>query len=155
MATGISLYGNTLFLVYESWLTVFDVSTPSEPVEVYYTSYFNDGEEVIGRNSYAYVGGRYGFDIYNINGSVFPVGHIGTAGSTLNMAVHGNTIFLAHGYEGLTAVNVSNPAEPQIDSVLTVFGYVNSVAVLGNFLYIGTADSGIQVLNIASDGGTG
>ncbi len=70
------------------------------------------------------------------------VGALGT------MNVFGSTLYVARNSKKLYTIDVSNPSSPAVEHIESMSEAPLSLAKSGNYLYVATVDSGIQVFNI-------
>ncbi len=70
------------------------------------------------------------------------VGALGT------LDVFGSTLYVARNSKKLYTIDVSNPSSPAIEHIQSVSEAPLSLAKSGDYLYVVTVDSGIQVFNI-------
>jgi hypothetical protein len=76
------------------------------------------------------------------------VGFCDTQGRAEGVAVAGDLVYVANGYDGLRIISVADPAHP------TEVGYYDTpfeasgVTVAGDYAYVADADSGLQIISI-------
>jgi len=71
--------------------------------------------------------------------------------NVLSLDLEGDYAYLANDHNGLTAVNVSNPASPQISGNINTPGSAYDVDVSGTYAYIADdAAGGLRIINISN-----
>ena len=67
----------------------------------------------------------------------------------LDIAIEGNTAFVAAGKAGLQIVDVTHPAEPKLIGQWTSIGYAEGVAVIGNAVFLANGPAGITLIDVS------
>ncbi len=67
-----------------------------------------------------------------------------------DVAVVGNTAFVAAGGAGLYIVDVSNPARPVVAGSLDTPGYAEGMVVVGRYAYVADGPAGLRVVDIGN-----
>jgi hypothetical protein len=95
--------------------------------------------------------GDEGLQILQIagDGSLSMIGQAATNGFSIHVAANDGYAFVADGFNGLVSVDISNPAFPDVASVIDFSADVTGVALRGDSLYMGNNDRGIAVVDIA------
>jgi hypothetical protein len=106
------------------------------------------GFAVRGRCIYAAAGSPSRLQVVDITNYNTPV----NAGSVLltspnGVALSGDYAFVANGGQGLSVVNISNPASPVFVTSAKLSGFANGVVVQGSYAYLSANDS-LQVFNV-------
>ncbi len=158
-AYAVAVSGDHAFVALDTGLLSVDISDPTAPdsagfcenvvVDAWIWSIAISGD-------YAYVAGDNeadpGFYVFDISDPTNPteVAAKATPDLVRGLAVSGDYLYVAAWSEGLIAYDISNPASP--DSVgggADNFGYLNSVAVSGDYAYIFTTRA-FQVVDISN-----
>ena len=83
------------------------------------------------------------------NITLTPIGRLGT-GTPYSIDTQGQYAYIAAG-SGLSIVNISNPANPELIHFVDTPGYnATNIAVDGNYAYVGVDDYGIRVIDIGN-----
>ncbi len=78
------------------------------------------------------------------------IGSVKTPGDAYEIAVAGNTVFVADGLSGLQVLDISTPSQPKtIGSVVTP-SLANGVAVAGNTAFVACWSDGLQVIDVST-----
>ena len=134
-------------------LAVFDVSNPTNSVQVggYNTSGYAAGVAVSG--NYAYVADGYaGLQVIDVSNPTrcVRVGGYDTSGYARDVTVSGNYAYVADDTAGLQVIEVSNPANcVRVGGYVTI-GSARGVAVSGNYAYVADYDAGLQVIDVSN-----
>lgn len=134
-------------------LLVFDVSTPSAPVQVGYCNTPGGAEGVTIAGSYAYVAdGACGLRIIDITNPAAPsqAGFFDTPGYARDVFVSGSTAYVADGLAGLRIINVANPAAPVETGSCDTPGYAEVVYVSGTTAYVADFDGDLRVIDVSN-----
>jgi hypothetical protein len=156
----ITVSGNHAYAATGSGLLIYDVSDPTSPT---LRSRRFDGERAYGvavSGTYAYVAnGGKGLGVYDVANPAEPVSvarvdPVGENGHAWCVAVSGQYAFVASdadgpGDRGLQIYNISNPNNPALVKRLTLPAEARSVAVQGNFVYLGTYGDGMRIIDVS------
>jgi hypothetical protein len=157
----LSIMGDYVYIILASKLIVLDISNPQVPTLVSENNSIGHTVDVFTTGDYAYLThGNHGLSIYNIQDpyDVYKVGELGL-GNAQKLVVEGSYAYLACGPEGLKIVDVSDPANPVQINQWNVshpdwppdeLGYINTVQVQDEYLYVGERGSVFSILD-ASD----
>ncbi len=103
------------------------------------------------QGNYAYVGVGLRLSILDITSLAHPM-EIGATeafeGYIEDVAVVGNTAFVAAGGAGLYIVDISDPANPAVVGSYDTPGYAESVTVAGKYAYVADGPAGLRVVDI-------
>lgn len=156
-SNSIALSGNYAF-VSDLWngLKIFDVSTPSNPVQLSFTG--DGGSSAVGiLGNYAYVG--YGansvkiFDVSNPSAPYFITSYSAnsaSANSVSQITLSGIYAFISFGLGGVDIVDISNPLAPVHKATIPASGgQSTSVLVEGQYAYV-TGSHSIRIIDIAN-----
>jgi len=139
------------YLACEHEMVVLDVSDPSHPIEKYILPLSNEfgafDVPLVVSGTRAYMG-LHGVQIIDLSDSLRPV----LLGSYLQdvggLAVQGDIVYVSRGGT-LSAVDVSNPANPTEIISFSGSGMPTGVAVLGNRLYVAAGNGGLDVFDLS------
>lgn len=100
----------------------------------------------------AYVADDFGLYVLNLSNPVAPtlLGSLHTAGIAVDVAVNGNTVYLAGQEQGVYVVNVTNPAAPSLIGTLDTPGSANGLAVRNAQLAVADGLFGLRLYDVAS-----
>lgn len=144
------LDGHNLFVLYDSWIYVYDVSDPANPVELYYSAWHNSGDAVYARGYYAYVAADADFYVYDIRSGVSPVETLDLPSSVRGMDIRGDILYTAnHWPSGVTAISIASPTNPSIVISNLEYPLTNDLDIADDRLYLSTALHGIYIFDFA------
>lgn len=143
--------GNLAFVVEEyNGFKVIDITNPESPVEVgsYNTGPYMYGLAVSGDIAIA-IGTISQLQVISISDPTNPtlIGTLGEQGYAV--AIAGDHAFVA-GVLGLRVISITNPGSPTLVGQFPLSTNPTSIAVDGNFAYVGSPTDGIDVINIAN-----
>src|SRR5690606_38323269 len=76
-------------------------------------------------------------------------------GRIFRLALSGNYAYATLGYTGVTIINISNAAAPQLVTIFDTPGFALDIAVAGNYAYIADGfQGGLQVFNVSNAAAT-
>ena len=135
-------------------LQIIDVSNPAAPSRIGGFDTGGFAADVAVAGNYAFVAdSSSGLQVIDVTDPSAPVraGSLATTNSPEAVVLSGQYAFLPSGYGGLVIVNVSNPHAPRFESKIDpAGGWAMSVAVSGDFAFVGRANDGaLLVLNVA------
>lgn len=148
--------GNAYVANLESGIQVVNVSTPSAPS---IRSFFDTpgdtrGVTVVGGRAYV-ADGAAGLQILDLSNpdALTRVGGTSTPGRALKVEVvtrpNGVFALIADGENGFQVVNVSDPANPVLGIKIATGTYAYSIAVSGNYAYVGgDIGDGVKIINV-------
>jgi hypothetical protein len=132
-------------------LRVFDVSVPSQPVEVSSVDTPSYAYRVAVSGEYAYVAARTGLCIIDVSVPSAPeqVGFADTPGEAWGVAVSGDYAYVADAYS-LRAIDVSTPSAPVEVGFADTPGEALGVAASGGYAYVADSGAGLAVFRNCS-----
>jgi hypothetical protein len=78
------------------------------------------------------------------------LGSVAIPGYANNVDANGGFAYVAAGANGLTVVNVNNPAAPVIVGSLDTPGNANDVRIIGNRAYVADGASGLRIIDVTN-----
>jgi len=134
----------------DNGLAIVDVSNPAEPAieSIHDIGRYTNDVAVAGDN--AYVANSSGLVIVNITDPEKPAITCELDQTALGVAVAGDYAYVADSYNGLAIVDISNPAEPAIESIRNIGGYARDVAVAGNYAYVANSSGGLAIVDVSN-----
>ncbi len=152
----IAVSGNYVYAVgslglFTAGLNIFNVSDPSHPINVSFSSYVGAGGTPRGITivgNYAYIVGSNGLAIIDISIPTNPIlkGSIGLPGYGNKIQVEGIYAHIADD-KGYTIVNISNPSKPIIISHLNTSVPPTGVATFSSMTVISDGGNGLRIIN--------
>ncbi|MBI1800177.1 MAG: hypothetical protein HYR71_00930 [Chloroflexi bacterium] len=133
-------------------LHVFDISSPSNPVEVGVSDASDLSGPMALQGRFAYmVNGNYGLRVVDIGNPAKPiaVGGYDTLGYAVNVAVSGNYAYVADEDNGLQIIDVSKPFKPRLVAGYDPGGIAQHVAVSGHYAYLAADFGGLFVVDVS------
>lgn len=161
-ASYLKVYGNLLFVSAKADLIVYDISTPTAPMQVGITTYTSPHQQLVIDGDYAYVAAySSGLVIYDVSNPAAPtfvskksLGHKALAVSKRN-----DLVFVGGGDGNIEAVDVSKPESPRIvaanvlpDDEVDPFATSEEGSPLSflnwkNFIFVADGDQGAVVVD--------
>jgi hypothetical protein len=146
---------NGLAVVADGWagLQVISTGHPDHPALIgsYPAAAPAQAVTIVGSTAYVAQGDR-GLDIVNLANpaSPAPLGQWEfTSGYMIGIGISNTTALLVNRYEGLLAVNVSQPADPQLAGRYRPIPIVSAIQVWQNYAYISGSTYGLQAVDIS------
>ncbi len=154
----VAIDGNNIYPYNTYFLAKYSISNPTNPTKVLGVSnlksssslYYSDisiGKMIIDGN-YGYIANQYynnyGLTIINLTDfSIVKNFKISTIGTPKDLVKKGNTVYIG-GSSGFAAVDVSSLSTPSLKKTIDKYQYVNTLALDGDFLYVGTSGNLIK-----------
>jgi subtilisin-like proprotein convertase family protein len=155
VAYGVSVAGSRAYVATGfSGLRVIDVADPTSLRELGDFGW-NDGDAqgvaISGTLAYVADGNRNRMRVLNVAdpASIVQVGLYTATAPIYDVAVVGNTAYVAASYGGLQLVNVSNPASPQLLGQASALD-ARGVAISGTLAYVADGSAGLRVVNVSN-----
>ncbi len=144
---GVAVDGDFAFLVSDDGFFIVDIGNPNMPELISSLGSATHGRDVVIKENYAYVVGNYGYviditDLHNpIIASSIPVNN------GFEIQIVSNTAYVADWYYGVTAIDISNPLNPQtlgsLDSECA-----EGIAIKDDYLLLADRDDGLKSIDI-------
>ena len=150
---GITVVDNYAFLaVGPAGIAVFDVTDPTQPVQIGALNTPGDGAGIAVANSYAVVAdGTVGLQMLDVRNLAQPtlVGTLSTSKDFRHVALAGTLAYVT-GFSGFYTVDVSDPAHPaQLGAVETSL-CPGAAQVVGQHAYLADGCVGLQILDVSN-----
>ncbi|MCP4352651.1 MAG: hypothetical protein GY795_44925 [Desulfobacterales bacterium] len=148
-AHGVTVAGNTAYVVGEKGLQIIDASDPQNPVWAGSLETPNAREVAVVGNT-AYMVCSKGLKIIDVSNSSNPV-EIATVNSLTDaegITVAENTAYVAD-WTGLQIIDVGNTSEPIVKGSADLPPGANSVTVTGNTAYIAGGMNGLHIIDVS------
>lgn len=148
LAAGLAVSGNDVYLANGAdGLRVYDVSNPTNPINIYHTStrQFAFGITIV--DHYAFLGEIDGLGVYDVADPTGPIILTNTAA-----AYDPTFIVITNGLAYIAAQNefeifsVSNPASPAYIAARATYSSYG-IAVSGNYVYVADSQNGLMIFN--------
>ncbi len=143
--------GNYAYVI-DGNLWIIDISDLSNPVPVGFYDTGGDSRRVAVAGQYAFVINDYHLDIVNVSSPTSPAqtGTYFAPGLKLwDVAVSGNYVYLTDQYNGLQAINVSNPAAPAHVGCFPLNNALR-IVVRGIYAYVAAGSNGLHIVDISN-----
>ncbi|MDP1677047.1 MAG: T9SS type A sorting domain-containing protein [Bacteroidota bacterium] len=155
----VTINGNTAGLTDYSFITFYDVTTPSVPVKKGTTTKFRVGNEGFAiAGNYAYVPDGDSMKVFDITNLLTPtqVAKIKTGGYGYVSAVAGDYCYVASEGTGVRSINISNPLVPVEAGFYDGVPQSRGLVVDGKYIYVAEKGDGLAVYSnnlviVASD----
>ncbi len=148
------LRGNLLYITSSNGLSIWNVSSPSNPFLVSTIPLRYTSTDFVIAGDYLYAAERdKGFDIVNIHdpGNPFIAGNYESFSNTNDVYVNGNYAYLSHYDDGVLITDISNLEYPvlvgQYDTPGTVY---NATKVQNNIMYVADWDGGFRIADVSN-----
>ena len=152
-ARDIQISGNIAYIADGySGLRLLDISDPASPVEI---NLIDPGEvtSVALSGSIAYIAGGGYFRAIDVSdpSNLNPIGSVPIPGPGWQLAVVGDTAFVADGTEGLQIIDISSPAHPLIvGNYQYSSAFARDVVVSGDLAYLAYEWDGLHIVDISN-----
>ncbi|MCL5096139.1 MAG: hypothetical protein M1608_01120, partial [Candidatus Omnitrophica bacterium] len=153
----VALAGNTALMLegpeglhYPDHLDFIDVTDPTTPKLISSISNSWAPEATVSTDGrYAYVATFSDLSIYDFSDVAHPKSIGGIVGTYYQSAPRDNMVYLAAGFGGLEAFDISDPANPQRTASVPTKGYGLDVVLVGNLLYLAD-DVGLEIFDVSN-----
>ncbi len=144
---------NEAYVQYNGNLYLLDLTLPGFPAWSITPLQFSDIQVIEGM---AYIVNQDGFEIWDVSNVQSPV-QVGSvaAPQSNELYVSGNMAYLSGNYNGLYAVDISDPSAPQITGQYPGYGWSAASIVSGNYAYLCNSFVGLLVIDISDPYGSG
>ncbi|MDM8522837.1 C13 family peptidase [Desulfococcaceae bacterium HSG8] len=158
-AQGLAVTGDTAYVADGyGGLQVIDVSNPENPAVIGFadTPGSAQGIAVTGNTAYVLCSSdpQISLQVADVSDPKSPViiGSVITPNlySAHDLAVMGNTVYLASEFDGLQMIDVSDPENPFIIGYADTPAGATGVAVMGNTAYVANTFAGLQVIDVSN-----
>lgn len=150
--TDLTCGGNLLAITVDlSGVEFWDVTNPAAPsFRARYDT--QRARRVAWAGTRAYVADDFGLYLLNVANPSAPalLGSLHTPGIAVDVAVSGNTVYLAGLEQGVYVVDVTNPAAPGLIGTLDTPGSANGLDLSGTRLAVADGLAGLRVYNVGS-----
>ena len=150
----LALQGTRLYLAFTDWnfadgLKTVDVTNPTNPQQSYGFTVYGNPSGVAVSGSYAYLAGYMDFTIINISSTTYTLaGNYGTCSHPRAVSVSGKRAYLGAGAGRICVVDVSDPADPQIEKTKDISQAIDKIETQWNYAYTGGGD-GFVIVDIS------
>jgi len=147
---GVAHEGEYLYVAHGSGVSIFNVSTPSQPEKVGFIYTPSVATAVAAMEEYAYVAdGDGGLLIVDVSDKTNPevVGHCDTEGDANGIFVENNYAYIADGANGLVIIDVTSPTEPGKVGQYDMAQLAEDVCVAGDYVYIADKYRGLVIVD--------
>ncbi len=152
---GIDVQGNYLYVAGDSEIAVLSLAVPSAPDSVASVSTSGTAYCITADGTTAYAGGPAGLDILDISVPTSPqtISSLSLGGGTAyNIAVHGDSLYIATGNNGLNIVDISNLAAAELVATRISSEYFFHTLLNDGIAWASNAGSGLLALQADSQG---
>jgi hypothetical protein len=149
---GIALDGDSLYLIVDQKLFLFDIRQPLGPVMVGWVAAPASPYQISIQNGLAYVVGTNSeIRVFALQGNDLPreLLRITTRGEAARVVAWNDRLFVADGWAGLAVFDHSIRSSLVEIGRLTTIGDANDIAVAGNFAYLTDAHWGLRILSLS------
>ncbi|MDX1811554.1 MAG: PKD domain-containing protein, partial [Gammaproteobacteria bacterium] len=148
----VDVSNNVAFVTFGTEMEILDVSQASNVQLLGRHTSSNRITNVRVYGNLAYVANLDGIEILDVsNASVPKVVGLFPQSSVYDVIVRGGVAYVAS-FSGLYILDVSNPAKISQLSFTTTIGYIRSIALKENFLFVGDTYTGVQVFDVSKPG---
>ncbi len=150
----LALQGTRLYLATTNWnfadgLLTVDVINPANPQHSNGFPVNGNPSGVAVSGSYAYLSGSMDFTIINTSSTPYTLaGNYGTCLDPRAVSVSGKRAYLGAGAGRICVVDISDPADPQIENTKDISKAIDKIETQGNYAYTG-GSSGFVIVDIS------
>ncbi len=146
----LALKDTFVYIAADAQFIMVNVKQPQYPNLVFQYRYPYGCRGVAVRDSFCYLAlEQLGIAVWNVARlPAVPLGSIDTRSNARGCAVAGDYLYVADGREGLTVIDISDPAHPELAAGLALDGYANRVSVTDTLACVGCSDGGIAIVNV-------
>ena len=130
-------------------LAIFDMSDPSDPVELSRYLEVNPNDFVV-RDGYAYTINPSNFDIVDLTDPATPVGVATASLGGQVLALTGDLAVLGGSSDGIRVVDIGNLSAPAEVALINVDFTVSAIAATGPAFYVPEEDVGLHVFDVSA-----
>jgi hypothetical protein len=126
---------------------LYDISVPSQPQLIESQAIPGAFDQVVGSGNFIVSGHENGIDIYDLTDPLHPQHVAGLPSLDLvrGVALHGSTVYVGELLDGLTVIDIADPASPFIVGRTNVPYNTDDVALFGDLILVAGTE-GVQVL---------
>jgi hypothetical protein len=127
-----------------------NVSDPRNPRPTGIVQMTNDIEDIVVRDTFAYLAKDGRFEIFSIANPYLLrwVGSCTLPDDAYGMCFQDTFAYVANQYAGLTIVNIANSNAPNVVGTFSLPGWTNGVFVKDTLAYVASLDIGLRIVNI-------
>ncbi|MDO8335496.1 MAG: hypothetical protein Q7T74_01785, partial [Candidatus Saccharibacteria bacterium] len=154
-AQDIYIAGKYAYVADGTTLQVIDISNPSSPIQIGTNSSFTAAVSVYVAGKYAYVvdtTAAIGLKVLDISNPLAPqvIGTYAGGGNGMDVFVTGNKAYYLDTIDGLTILDISNPANPiRLYKDVSVTQLAESIYVMGKYAYVGDFNNLLYIFDIS------
>ena len=125
-----------------------NVSYKLEPMRQVHLS--SSYQNVVVVEKYAYAASDWGLEIFDLAIPTQParIGEIATPGNAQEVAVDGDTAYIADGAEGLQLINIRQPVAPQQIETVKGFTFAHRIQIANGYAYIVDRENGLLIYDL-------
>jgi hypothetical protein len=135
----------------DTGIRIFDISDPSDPIEVGVYITESGPNKIVIEGNYAYTtDGMFGLLILDTSdpANLSEVGSIESGEFANNITISGNFVYIANDFT-IVIIDVSDPAIPVLVSTNNINGMFRDIAVSGDYAYLADGDDGFRVVDVS------
>ena len=141
------MVGSYAYITAGSYLRIINVADPSNPTQVGYATLAGTARGLTVSGNLAYVAWEYGLKIFSVATPEFPIGVSGYfTQNAYDVAVSGNSVYVAGGDYGLRIIDVSNLSHLSEIGFYDTSGSAYGVTVAEDIAYVADLDGGMVIL---------
>ncbi len=131
-------------------LNVYSISTNPATLVGQYSDQTQECYALQSSGNYLYLGLTNSLDVFNVANPTSPVLATALSLPVVSLAQTGNTLYAGTFDNRLVMLDITNPAQPQILTSLTLGDVPTRIHVFGNLLLVADATSGLLVYNVST-----
>lgn len=135
-----------------SWLQIYDISSPTEPVFVGGHGFRSALYDINIVDDYGYFSTKDGLYIVDITNPAIPIdtGFISVGDSAFASYIKDKYAYVAIGDSGIAIVDISNLQMPVLNSTLNIYGRAIKITGKDKLIYVAAGNGGLRVFDISS-----
>ena len=125
-----------------------NISYKLEPMRQVHLS--SSYQNVVVAGNYAYAASDWGLEIFDLTIPTQParIGEIATPGNAQDVAVDGDTAYIADGAEGLQIIDIGLPAAPQLLKTVEDFTFAHGIQIANGYAYTVDSENGLLIYDL-------
>jgi hypothetical protein len=148
----VAVKGDYAYVVMHHGVATFDISNPTQPVEVHFTYIeFMWSWNISVAGNYAYVVDNTGMYVINLSSPASPYlsNKLDIPGYARDIAISGSNACVTLGTDGLQIVDITNPYTASLAGTYDTPGNARGIVVIDTLVYIADGNGGLRIIDVA------
>jgi hypothetical protein len=148
----VAVKGDYAYVVMHHGLATFDISNPSQPVQVHFTYIeFMWSWSIDISGNFACVVDYNNMYVFSLSSPETPYlsNQLEISGDIRNIAVSGSYAYVARTTDGLQIIDITDPYSPSLAGAYDTPGNARGIVVIDTLAYIADGNGGLRIINVA------